>query len=519
MSTRQKRLSLLLILCMIFTVGCLLIQKKIDYSKNYDYLIHDGTVIDGSGVSGRKADILIQGDRIVFIGTVDTTKITAGEMIDAKGMVVTPGFIETHAHGSPLRTPEFQNFTAMGVTTLFLGQDGSSAAEISDWMKQVETARPVPNIATLIGHGTVRKHAGVELNPNPSTEDLKKMAKIVDEALESGCFGLSTGLEYQPGIFANLEELIAIAQPVGQRGGIVHSHMRSEDDDAVQDAISELIAQGKGGGCAVHISHLKVVYGHGTKRAEDILAQIDAARENGIPITADIYPYTASFTGIGIVFPEWAKPPYDYNEVVATRRDELAAHLRKRVNLRNGPESTLIGTAPWAGKTLAQVAKGMDKPFEEVLIDIIGPNGASAAYFVMDHELQDRLIIDPHVMICSDGSPTMRHPRGYGSFAKVIRYHVLERKLLNLEEAIHKMTGLPAVTMKLLARKRGLLKPGFAADILVFDPQKIQDTATFENPHKLAKGFDWVMINGTFIRANGEFTGSRNGKMLRKQVD
>jgi N-acyl-D-aspartate/D-glutamate deacylase len=232
-----------------------------------------------------------------------------------------------------------------------------------------------------------------------------------------------------------------------------------------------------------------------------------------------MYPYTASYTGIGIVFPEWAKPPYDYKEVVNSRRNELAEYLHKRVTLRNGPEATLFGTAPWAGKTLAEVASELHKPFEDVLIDNIGPSGAGAAYFVMDQELQDRLFIDPYIMVCSDGSPTMRHPRGYGSFAKIIRYYVREKKLLSLEEAVHKMTGLPAQTLHLHEQNRGLLKRGFSADILIFDPSEVKDLATFEDPHQLAEGFDWVIVNGILTRANGEFTDKRGGKMLRSQFE
>ena len=486
-------------------------------TEKYDILIHGGTIIDGSGSPGIKADLLIKEEQIVRVGEVDTSNISVTTFIDATGKVVTPGFIDSHAHARPDRTPEFKNFTGMGVTTIFLGQDGSSGGDISEWMKNVEEARPAINIGTFVGHGTVRNQAGVKLNPNPSSQDLQQMADLVDAALQTGCFGLSTGLEYQPGSFSKLDELITIAKPVGKRGGIVHSHIRNEDNDAVDNSIAELIAQGEGGGCGVHISHIKVVYGHGKKRAEEILAQMEKARNRGISVSADIYPYLASYTGIGIVFPGWAKPPNKYEEVVKSRRDDLAAFLRKRVNLRNGPGATLFGTAPWAGKTLETVAAELNKPFEDVLIDDIGPDGASGAYFVMDQELQDRLFIDPYVMVSTDGSPTMRHPRGYGSFAKVIRYYVRETKMLKLEQAVHKMTGLPAATIGLVEQKRGLLKAGFAADILVFDPDKVIDTATFENPHQLAEGFDWVIVNGVLVRADGEFTGKRGGKMLRKR--
>ena len=502
----------------LFIFGC---SQKAEVSIDggvYDSLIFGGIVIDGTGTPGKKVDLLIRGDRIVAIGRIDTTQITVKEHIDVRGRVVTPGFIDIHAHGNPTRTPEFQNFTTMGITTIVLGQDGSSPGNISEWMKQVEEARPALNIATLIGHGTVRNQAEVKLNPNPSSQDLQNMTRLVEQGLEAGCFGLSTGLEYQPGSLANMEELVSIALPVGEHGSIVQSHLRSEDDDVVQASIAELIDQGERGKCAVHVSHIKVVYGRGVGRAEDILSQMDEARRKGIHITADFYPYTASYTGIGIVFPDWVKPPHNYAEVMGSRRTELSEYLRRRVNQRNGPESTLFGTGSWAGRTLSQIAEDLGKPFEDVLMDDIGPRGAGAAYFVMDQELQDRLIVDPHVMICSDGSPTMRHPRGYGAFAKVIRYYVRETQMLSLEEAIHKMTGLPAETMGLVDMKRGLLKPGFYADVLVFDPDQVYDKATYENPHQLAEGFDWIIVNGTVVRAEGRFTGSRGGMVLRRGV-
>jgi N-acyl-D-amino-acid deacylase len=243
---------------------------------------------------------------------------------------------------------------------------------------------------------------------------------------------------------------------------------------------------------------------------------MQAARTAGLRVTADIYPYNASYTGIGIVFPDWAKPPQDYAQVVKVRRAELAEHLRCRVTSRNGPGATLFGTDPWTGRTLAEVAAELGKPFEDVLIDEIGPDGASAAYFVMDAALQERLLVDPHVMICSDGSPTMQHPRGHGAFARVIRKFVVERKLLTLEEAVHKMTGLAAATIGLERIKRGRLAEGYAADLLVFDPQQVRDNATYRQPHQLATGFAWVIVNGQIARENGKATGVRAGLVLKR---
>ena len=492
-------------------------EDKSTQTSACDLLIRNGIVIDGTGAPGRRADVLIEGDRIAHVGQTDAAQVAAKRVIDAAGMVVTPGFIDAHAHGDPLKTPEFENFLAMGVTTICLGQDGESPADIAAWMREVDQARPGLNIATFAGHGTIRNLTGVGLQRDPSPQQLRAMQRLARQAMEQGCLGLTTGLEYQPGSFSNLEELVALAKPVAQAGGLVMSHMRSEDDDAIEGALAELLAQGRGSGCPVHVSHIKVTYGHGARRAEQVLEQMQAARAGGLRVTADIYPYNASYTGIGIVFPDWAKPPHDYAEVVRTRRAELVEYLRRRVALRNGPQATLFGTAPWTGKTLAQVAAGLGKPFEDVLIDDIGLDGAQAAYFVMDAALQECLLRDPHVMICSDGSPTSRHPRGHGAFARIIRKFVVERELLTLEEAVCKMTGLAADTVGLGRLKRGRLAEGCAADVLVFDPKEVRDNATYEEPHRPATGMAWVIVNGQVAREHGRPTGIRAGRVLRRQ--
>lgn len=477
-------------------------------------LIRGGTVIDGTGAPGRITDVLIQGDRIASLG--DLGDVAADRVIDASGRCVTPGFIDTHSHGSPLETPGFENFLAMGATTICLGQDGESPGlrDLTAWMASVDAAEPGPNVALFVGHATVREASGAGLAPDATPDQLARMGELVAEAMEAGCFGLTTGLEYNGGRPASMEELVTVARPVGERGGVVMSHMRTEDDDTIEASIRELLDQCRGGGAAAHVSHIKVVYGHGAARAEEILALLDEAREGGMQVTADIYPYLASHTGIGIVFPDWALPPNDFDEAVATRREDLEAHLRERVTLRNGPEATLFTSGQWTGRTLAEVAEELGKPFEDVLIDDIRPGRASGAYFVMDQELQDRLLVDPHVMICSDGSPGMRHPRGYGTFARIIRDHVRERGLLSLEEAIRKMTSLPAETIDLAGR--GRIAPGMAADVLVFDPAAVRDLATFEEPHLLADGFDLVIVNGQIVREGGQFTGVRAGRMLRR---
>ncbi|MCC6546638.1 amidohydrolase family protein [Candidatus Sumerlaeota bacterium] len=483
-------------------------------------LIKGGQLVDGTGSSPRKADLLIENGIITKIAaTFDATEMGNTMTIDATGKVVAPGFIDTHAHGDPRdEAAAFENFLAQGVTTICLGQDGSSVrvAEMEKWMRSIDENPTGPNIVLFVGQGTIRDESGTKLSENPTPEQLTTMRNLSEQAMKMGCFGMTTGLEYQPGLFAKAEELRMVAEPVGAHGGLVMSHLRTEDDDQLFAAMRELFDQGRAAKVPVHVSHLKSVYGKGAPRAEEILAFMDKARANGDRITADVYPYEASFTGLAILFPAWALPPNKYDEVVATKRDELAQYLRNRITKRNGPAATLFGTGGDAGKTLEQVAKETGKPFEDVLIEK-GPDGGSAAYFIMDEALRQRLMADPHVNICSDGSPTMRHPRGYGSFAKVIREQVTDRKTMTLEQAVHKMSGLAAETIGLTAQKRGELKEGWAADVVIFDPPKVKDTATFENPKQLAEGFDIVIINGQITRQDGKMAGKLNGRMLRKR--
>ncbi len=500
----------------LFLTGCSgpgPFQEFVDtHGRKYSLLIMGGKLLDGQDTSARTADVLIRNDSILFVGKVDTTLIELSQVIDATGKYVSPGFIDTHAHGDPLETPAFENFLAMGVTTICLGQDGGSPAyeDIGIWMDKVDSVGPGVNIAMFVGHGTLRELSGLGYKPEPAPGEMEKMESLLNDALQAGCFGMTTGLEYTPGTYAGDAELLALAKAVGEKDGLIMSHVRNEDDDAIEASLRELLRQGQY--CNVQVSHLKVVYGKGEERAEEILALLDSARQaSSYSVTADLYPYTASYTGIGIVFPQWAKPPNDYEQVKKERRAELLEFLRRKIASRNGPEATLFGTAPFAGKTLAEVAEAQGKPFEEVLLEI-GPGGASGAYFVMNEELQARLLADPHVMVCSDGSPTMHHPRGYGSFARIIETYVLKEKLLSLGEAVRKMTGLPAQTLGL--KGRGRIEAGYHADLLVFSPQQVKALADFSNPKQLAQGMDWVVVNGKVAFQRGESKG-RYGKVQK----
>lgn len=476
-------------------------------------LLRGGDVVDGQGGPPRRADVVVVDQTIAHVGEVDPSQ-EAELVVDATGKIVAPGFIDAHAHGDPLGSAP--GATAMGVTTIVLGQDGMSptAGRIAAWMRRTDDARPVLHVATLAGHATVRQLAGVGLEPTPSDAELRRMVTILEEELDAGAVGLSTGLEYQPGRSAGAAELAALARPVAARDGVVMSHLRSEDDDAIDAAIAELLAQGEASGARVHVAHIKVVYGRGAARAERLLADLERGRARGVRVTADIYPYNASYTSIGIVFPDFAKPPHSYRDVVARRRPALEAYLRERIELRNGPEATLFGTGTFAGKTLAEVARERGKPFEDVLIDDVGPSGVSAAYFVMDDELQSRLLVDGSVMIGSDGGGGGRHPRGFGTFARVLRVYVKERRSLSIEEAIRKMTSLPAATIG-LDHLIGSVERGKLADLVVFDPAKIADRATFDAPYAPAEGMDWVFVAGEAVRREGKLTSARPGGVLK----
>ena len=482
--------------------------------KTFDVIVKNGFVVDGTGEASYQADIIVQADTIAFIGQLPANA-TAASVIDAAGKVVSPGFIDAHAHGNPIRTPEFFNFLAQGITTICLGQDGfsSGTGQFTRWKDSVSQVVPAVNIAPFTGHGSLRMILSSPYSAVLSDTSLALMNKELQSQLSAGSFGLTFGLEYVPGKYAGEKELSTLAGNVGRHGGVLMAHMRNEDDNALKNSLEEYLGLGKW--APVHVSHLKSVYGIGTARAKEVLSVLDQFRRKGYTITADVYPYTASFTGIGIVFPDWALPPADYEGVTAKRRNELRDFLNNKVEQRNGPQATLIGTAPYAGKTLADLEKEFSKPYADILIDDIGPQGASAAYFVMDDALQTELLKNEFVVVSTDGSPGMRHPRGYGSFGKIIEEYAVQNKYFTIEQAVRKMSGQTAEIIGLT--DRGLLKVGYKADLLVFDPAKVKVKADFEHPHYLTEGFDHVLVNGRAARLNGEFLEDRNGRVLVRE--
>jgi N-acyl-D-amino-acid deacylase len=496
--------------------GCTLAPAFVRAGTPDGLLIRDVLLVDGTGAPGRRTDVLVHGGRIGRIGRIEAREARGMRIVAGKGRVLAPGFIDTHAHGDPLGD-SYDAFLAMGVTSIVLGQDGSSP-ELPDgrgpgipaWLDAVGRAQLGLNVATLSGHGSLRRQAGIPDETRvPSGAEIARMQSLLDAELRAGAYGLSSGLEYVPGIYAQTPELAALGAIVARHDGVAMSHMRSEDDDRVRQSIEEHIAASRP--ARTHISHLKVMYAKGEAEADSLLRFLHAQRAAGVALTADAYPYTAGYTGIAILFPEWALPPTDYAEVLATRRAELRQYLQARMTRRGGPEALLFGSGKHAGKTLARAAADEGREFADLLI-ALGPRGGSAAHFTMDETLQSRLLLDPIVCLCTDGGPGMRHPRATGTYARWIEKYVVADKRLSLEEAVRKATGLPASILRLA--DRGTIRPGANADLVLFDPSRVRARSDYTNPFAPSEGFDLVVVNGQPAFENGERVANA-GRLLR----
>ncbi|WP_171005232.1 amidohydrolase family protein [Sphingopyxis sp. 2PD] len=474
----------------------------------------DVLLVDGTGARPRRADVVVGGDRVLAILPPGGAATQGARLVEGDGRILAPGLIDTHTHGNPLEQ-SYDAFLAMGVTTILLGVDGSGPRvgddpNLGTWLTAADRASLPLNVAALASHGTLRRASGIEdAVRQPDDAALARMAAQLDRELAAGAFGISFGLEYVPGIYSERAELASLGHIVARHGGVVMSHMRSENDDEIEASIEELIASAHP--ARPHISHLKVVFGKGEVRARRLLDLIAAKRRAGIDLTADAYPYSAGYTGISLLFPEWALPPTDYGAVVAGRRLELRDHLVARMTRRGGPEALLIGTAPYAGKTLARAADDAGLHYADFLIRI-GPGGASGAHFTMDDALQDVLVLDPDVAISTDGGPGMHHPRATGTYAKLIEQDVVNTGRLPIERAVHKASALPARILRLA--DRGTVRPGAKADLILFAAERVKARSTFLDPFAQAEGFDMVMVNGLPAFEEGERV-SAPGRLLR----
>jgi N-acyl-D-amino-acid deacylase len=496
----------------------------------FDIVIAGGRIVDGTGSAPRVADLGIKAGRIAAIGTIPRRE--AADVIDATNLVVAPGFIDVHTHADDIaEQPRAENFVRMGVTTIVAGNCGSSALDISKALAAVEQSGPAVNFATLIGHNTVRRAVMGTADRNPTIPELDKMKSLVWRAMTDGAVGFSSGLQYVPGTYAKAWEVMDLARIVGNAGGLYASHMRNEGT-ALEEAVTETIRVGELSGVRVQISHLKVDSPSRWGASAKALALIDAARARGVVVQADQYAYTAASSTLGIRFPSWAleggqsqiSERLNHAPTWAKIKAEMAALLAERglSDLSFAVVASYKADPALNGLSMKQVAaqlKGSDSADAqfEAARDMMLAGGASMVYHFMSDQDIDRIMKHPQVSIASDSSVlTMGqgapHPRGYGNNARVLGEYVRKRKVLRLEDAIRKMTSLPADQFRFA--ERGRLVVGHAADIVIFDPATVGDAATFEKPHAYPTGIPHVLVNGVPVVKNGEPTGARSGRTL-----
>ncbi|HLK58076.1 MAG TPA: D-aminoacylase [Chthonomonadaceae bacterium] len=504
------RSTLLFLSCLLVLFGSAPAGSPQDATKPSSILIIHGLVIDGTGAKRRRADVRIVGDTIREVG--DLKPLPGERILDAEGLVVAPGFIDTHSHadGGLLEDPLAETQIRQGITTSVVGQDGGSHLPLKDWFAQLETRHVALNIASFVGHGTLRNAAtGSDYKRHVTPAELEKMRALMAQEMQAGGLGLSSGLEYDPGFYSTTEELIACAQVAGQYGGLYISHVRDEGDEAFA-SFKELIRIAEEGHLPAQISHIKLDTSPVWNKAGDAIALMEEARKRGLDITADVYPYTYWQSTIIVIIP--------------TRDWEDRKAWEKGLAEVGGPSHVLLSSytpdPAWAGKTLAEISATTHKDPITVIQEIVhkthapGAEGReSVVVTAMTEDDVRRFIADPHIMFCSDGGLKGTHPRGAGSFPRVLGRYVREKRALTLEEAIHKMTALAAARMSFA--DRGQIAVGKKADVVLLDPKKVLDTATTAQPTSAPVGIPTVLVNGVPVLENGQFTGERPGMVLR----
>ena len=470
-------------------------------------VILGATLFDGSGRAPiRNSVVIIEGDQIVAVGRRGQVRIPRdARVIDARGMVVSPGFIDAHNHSERgFKTdPSAASQVSQGITTVVVGQDGGSPLPIGSFLTELDIDPIALNVLTFVGHATLRSRVmGIDTNRLATPAEIEKMKQLVEEAMRDGAIGLSTGLEYESGKPASTEEVIALARAASAHGGIYISHIRDEADKTFE-ALAEAIRIGREARIPVQISNIKLgtvgVWG----RANDVVSLINKARASGQDVTADCYPYDAWSSTIRVLIPSGRhEDPVD------------VAHGLADVG---GPANITIVRCPthpdYEFKTMAEISKLEGITPVELYMKIVRDGGAGVVCHSMKDDDIRTFYRQPWVMVSSDGGIGSRHPRGAGSYPRVLGRYVRELRWLTLSEAIRKMTSLPARRFKL--SDRGLIRRGYKADLVVFDPNRIIDRATFQEPELAAEGVKRVFVNGTEVWAEGRVTGNRPGKALR----
>ena len=510
-------------------------------------LLEGGAVFSGDDRDPVVADVWLQDDRIIGVGDMDG--VAADQVIDVTGLAVAPGFIDLHSHAvrqgaersGLYRWPDAENLVRQGVTTIIGGPDGWSPLPIEDSFRQFAEQGAAVNYGSMVGHGGVRiKVMGLEDRP-PTAEEMQGMRDEVDLAMRQGAFGLSTGLVYIPGSFADTDEVVALAEVAAQHGGIYISHMRNEALE-VLDAVRELIAVAEAAGLPGQITHAKAMGTSMQGRSKDLLALVDEAVARGVDITLDQYPYPAGSTGLTVQFPRWSRDGGDEQLAERLKDPELRARIQEtlvyeltEVRGRNDPANVQLAYCGFDhsldGLNLAELLEqqGREVTIENaaaLIIELQEAGGCQAIYHAMHPEDVLNILKYPRTMIAADGGIEIPgnghpHPRNYGTYARVLGHYVRKQQALPLHTAIHKMTRMPADRIGLL--DRGRIQAGAVADIVVFDPATVIDRATFSDPHQYAAGVHHVFVAGEAVMLDEKPTGARPGRILRsasyEQVD
>lgn len=552
------------VLFVLLTISMLLLPvTNSTQTLQYDVLIKGGRIVDGSGRAGYVADLAVKGDRIVAIGNL--SKATAARVIDAQGLVVAPGFIDMLGQSETyvLIDPRAMSKVMQGVTTEITGE-GESIGPINerqikeqedflrrfnltvDWrtldqyFKRIEKQGSGVNLGTFVGATQVREYVIGYEDRQPTASELEQMKKLVGEAMLDGALGLSSSLQYVPARFAKTAELVELAKAARQFGGIYATHQRSEGNtiDASLDEVFEIAKKAQ---IPVEIWHLKTAYKNNWGRMTHVLNRIKQARDQGLDITADIYPYIAGSTALSASLPPWALEGGTDKMLTRLRDSQLRQRLKKEISEpqttweniyygSGGPGGVLVGSVvnrqlePLQGKRISEIAAEQKKDPLDAMFDLIlADNGQTGAiYFMMSEDDMRAAMQAPFVSFCTDSGSratdgplagSKSHPRGWGTYPRILGRYVRDEKLLSLEAAIHKATGAPAARVGL--RDRGLLREGMFADIVVFDASKVIDRATFENPNQYPAGIDYVLVNGKISVDKGQRTAALAGRALR----
>lgn len=523
-----------------------------------ELLIRGGVLVDGTGAPRRRADVLLREGRVAAVGE---GLRSGGEVIDAGGRIVAPGFIDTHAHSDLkiLAEPDLPAKVRQGITLDVLGQDGISVApvrdadvqqvrrqlagllgdpdvardwrSVADYLARLDRGAGL-NVAYLVPHGAVRACAMGHAARAPSAEELQRMMALVGQAMAEGAIGLSTGLIYPPCCYADREELVALCAEVARRGGVFVVHMRSESD-RILEALDELLDVARRSTVHLHISHFKIAGRANWPLVEQVLTKMRAAQAAGLRVTADQYPYVAGSTMFGAILPPWAHDGGVEATVERLRSPEARARMRAQMEdpapcdwdnfwKWTGPEGIVIADVPSGrrpeliGRTVAEAAAQAGRPAIELALDLLLEErlGVSMVSFSQDEAVVERVMREPYVNVCTDGLLGGRpHPRAYGSFPRVLGRYVRERGVLGLEEAVRRMTSQAADAMHL--GDRGRLQPGQAGDVVIFDEAEVNDTATFADPIQHPVGLSHVIVGGVPVIADGVATGARPGRVVR----